>query len=158
MADGGGLPGARGERARRRGEIGVAEAPERRELGDKTGAKELEEPFGLLQILETMLAEIAKLDLRPEQASGRLRDEHLSAVPRGADARSAMHVEADVPFLGAGRLAGVDAHPHAHRAPGEGALRVARRRDSSTRLCKRHEECVALRIDLDSAVRSDRMA
>jgi hypothetical protein len=105
-----------------------------------------------------MLAEIAKLHPWAKQGSGRLRDEHLSAVPRSADARSAMNVKADIAFVGADRLAGVDAHPHAYRASGERALGVVRRRDSSTRLSKRHQECVALRIDLNSLVRTDRTA
>src|SRR2546425_338057 len=158
IADSGKLSGAANERARFRREIGVAQAAERRELGDEIEANELEEPLGLLQILETVLAEIAKLKLRAEQGSGRPRDEHLSAVSCSADARSAVHVEAHIAFIGAGRLACVDSHTHAYRASREGALCVVRGRDGFTGLAKGDEECVALRIDLDSVMRSDRAA
>jgi len=72
LADVAQLSGAADERARLRRQVGVAHAPEGWELWDEIRPEELEEPLGLLQILEAMLAEVAELYVRAKQVSGRL--------------------------------------------------------------------------------------
>jgi hypothetical protein len=49
-----------------------------------------------------------------QQVRGGLRQEHLPAVATGSNARSPVHVEADVAGLGQGRTAGVEADPQAN--------------------------------------------
>ena len=76
---------------------------------------------GPRQALQLVLAEVAELEPPRGAASrscGGLRDEHLAAVPRRADPGGPMDVEADVPALGRGRLARMDAHPDAERGLG----------------------------------------
>ncbi len=79
-------------------------------------------------------------------------------MARRCDARSEMDVGTDPAFLGARRLAGVHAHPHAHGAGGERRLGGERGRDRLARLGEREEKGVALRVDLGASVRSERLA
>ena len=66
---------------------------------------------GALRSLRRCTPEVA--DIRVDERTGRLRQEHLPAVPDGCDPRALVHVEADVSLLGQPRLAGVQPHPHA---------------------------------------------
>src|SRR5205809_3005032 len=74
------------------------------------------------------------------------------------DARSAVDVLADVALVGRGRGARVQAHAHADRARLEAVARRLRSRRRSAWCGKRDEERVALRVDLDAAVRRRRLA
>ena len=100
-----------------------------------------------------MRAEVAQRGA-VQQAGGLLGDEHLAAVADRRDARAAVHVHADVALLRALRLAGVQPHPDAHRRRGERRLAVRGRRRRVRRAGERVEERVALRVDLDAAVRA----
>jgi hypothetical protein len=107
-----------------------------------------------------MLAQIDELHVRAEvldDASGRVGDENLTAVARGADPGGAMHAEAVVAGFVEERLRRMDAHPDAHRA---GFLKRALRVDGGChrgpRSLEDHEEAVACRVDLVAAVTLDR--
>jgi hypothetical protein len=81
------------------------------------GRDELVEMLRLVEVLELVLTEVSQGDVGDgvvaEQLASGLRDEHLTAVPGRADARRAVDAEADVTLASHGRLARVDAHPHA---------------------------------------------
>ena len=85
-------------------------------------------------------------------------DEHLPAVPGGADARAAVDAEADVAAAAQRRLARVDSHAHPNRVPsghacaGEPALAAIAADDRIARSRKGDEERVALGVDLVAAV------
>ena len=111
---------------------------------------ELEDALGRAQVLQPVQAEVAHLGAG--EVGGRLRQEHLAAVPGGRDPRRPMHVEPDVALVGPERFPRVQAHPHAHRAVRKRALRVGGGRDRVGRARKRDEERVALRVDLDPVV------
>ena len=99
-----------------------------------------------------MPADVAER-LRVEERRGRRRDEDLVPVRERRDACSAVDVLADVALFGHGRRAGMQPHAHPDRSRGEPlACRLCGRRRSS-RCRKRDEEGVALRVDLDTAVR-----
>ena len=104
-----------------------------------------------------MLPEVAER-LRVEERRGGRRDEDLVAVRERGDARSAVDVLADVALLGRGRSARVQAHAHADRSRLEPFARRARRLRRSSGCRKGDEERVALRVDLDAAVRRRRLA
>ena len=101
---------------------------------------------------------------RAEERARRLREEDLPAAADGADAGRAHDVEPDVALLVDRRLAGVQAHPHAHvRLAGPGlrrvrALSLDRGGHRVARAREREEERVALRVDLDPVARSERVA
>jgi hypothetical protein len=117
---------------------------------------DLEEAHRLGQVLEAMLAEVVELAVVQEPA-GRLRDDDLAAVSRGADACGAVDVDAHVPLLGRDGIARVHAHPHQHGAAGERRLRFRGRGDrlAGGRECV--EEGVALCVHLDAVVRGERI-
>src|SRR5262249_47794145 len=91
-----------------------------------------------------------------QRACGR-GEQDLPAVTRGADARGADDVQADVPFVADGGLARVQSHPHLHvDAVGpavlcKGTLRGDGAGDRVTRAREREEERVALCVDLLAA-------
>jgi len=72
----------------------------------------------VLDVLQVLLAEVADVhavgQLVADERAGRLRDEDLTAMPGGADARGANDVQPDVALVADGRLAGVQAHADAH--------------------------------------------
>ena len=80
------------------------------------------------------------------------------------DAGRAHDVQPEIALLADVRLAGVEPHAHAHRAPvrplvvAEGALGVDRGRDCVARPREREEEGVALRVDLRAAARAEGLA
>jgi hypothetical protein len=122
---------------------------------------ELEEPLRRAQVLEPVLPQVAHLDAG--EIRRRLREQHLAAVPGGGDPRRAVHVEADVALVAEPlRLAGVHAHPHAHRpvarprVGGERALRVGGAGHRVPRPPEDVEEGVALRVDLPPTVLPER--
>ena len=83
-------------------------------------------------------------------------DDDLAAVTRSADACGAVDVDADVPLVGASRLAGVQAHAHPDRPAGE-RLPAQAEAAATASIARREgiEEGVALRVDLE-AVRARR--
>ena len=102
----------------------------------------------------------SNLPVRGATGRGRLRDEHLAAVPGRADAGGAVDVEADVAALGRGRLAGVDRPSVRAAAPRDGhswrgkrTLCVDRRVDGVPGARERDEELVAAAVDLVAAER-----
>ena len=97
-----------------------------------------------------MHAEVA--DVRVDERTGRLRQQHLPAVADGGDPRALVHVEADVPLLRQPRLARVQPHPHAYRPVGQRALAVRGSGDGVRRAGEGDEERVTLRVDLDALV------
>ncbi len=60
--------------------------------------------------------EVARLDAPVQVLERRLRQKHLSPVPRLAEPRSEVHVDPVVVAVLERRLAGVDPDPHAHRS------------------------------------------
>ena len=74
-----------------------------------------------------------------------------------SNASSPVDVQAHVPLRCESRRARVKTHPHADRAVGQNLQRHPCRRRSSSRRRKRDEERISLRVDLDSAVRGDRI-
>ena len=74
------------------------------------------------------------------------------------DSRGAMHVLADVPLVRQERRAGVQTDAHADRPAHERADGVGRGSEGSGCGREGDEERVSLRVDLDSAVRTERVA
>src|SRR5439155_13821347 len=100
------------------------------------------------------LAEVAELAAVHERRRRR-RHEHLPAVTGSRDARRTVDVGADVSLLREERSAGVETHPDRQL---ELVLRLARHLERSGRGCEGDEECVALRVDLDTVVSLERLA
>ncbi len=103
-----------------------------------------------------MLPEVAQ-SVVAGQIAGRLRDQHLPAVPDCGDPRGAVDVEPDIALVRDGRLTRVDAHPYADRSRGERLLSCCGGCERVGRSSKRDEERVALRVDLDSVVRGEHL-
>ena len=133
-------------------EVRPVQALQRRERG----VAELVEPLGRRQILQTVLPEIAQSVVAGE-VTGRLRDQHLSAVSDRGDARGAVDVEPHVTLVRDDRLTRVHAHAHADRSGSERLLSCGGGCERVGRSSKRDEECVALRVDLDSVVRGEHL-
>ena len=120
----------------------------------------------VLDVLQLGLAEIVDADalgqVVADERAGRLREEDLAAVASRADPRRADDVQPEVALVADRRLAGVQAHPHAHRgavAATRGsrarAGRRPRRATASRARWEGEEERVALRVDLASAGRAE---
>src|SRR6266571_6501528 len=91
------------------------QTPQRREVLVQAGNGQLEEAFGLAQVLEAVGAEVAQGDPAWELLDelARLpREEDLAAVPGGAHAGDTVDVESDVALVDEGGLAGVDPDPY----------------------------------------------
>ena len=73
------------------------------------------------------------------------------------DAGSAVHVDADVALPGDGRRSSVESHAHGDRPGCEVILRRACGVGGAARGRERDEEGVALGVDLDAAMRSERV-
>ena len=95
--------------------------------------------------------------MRRRRARRRLADEHLTAVRERGDSRAAVDVDPDVAFRRHRRRARVHSHPDGDRAGGERRLSLAGGGESAARGWKSDEERVALRVDLDPAVRGERI-
>ena len=111
---------------------------------------ELEETLRRAQVLQPVQAEVAHIGAG--EVRRRLRQEHLPPVPGGRDPRRPVHVEPDIALVRPERLAGVQPHPHAHRAARKRALRVGGGGHGVGRAREGDEERVALRVDLDPVV------
>ena len=116
-------------------------------------AIDLVDALGIGKALQAVGAEIARLDAGDERRRGG-GQQHLTAVPRGRDARGADHVQTGVALLAELRYAGVKAHPHLDDC----ALRPAvvadpclageRRSKCRLDLAEHCRELVAGRVDL----------
>ena len=103
-----------------------------------------------------MLTEIGQLII--DERAGRLREQHLAAVPGRGDPRAQVDVVADVSLLGQVGRAGVKPHPYADRPRLERFLRRPNCTESLRCGRKRDEERIALRVHLDPAVAGKRLA
>ena len=115
--DGGATP--RGTGGRHRGGLCRRARSNRREALRQLGPGHLVEAHWPVEVLEPLLAEVAEEEVEVlllvlEERLRRLGDEHLATVRGSPDARGAVHGEARVAAVGSDRLAGVDAHAHAH--------------------------------------------
>jgi len=116
------------------------------------------------EVLESMLAEVARLEAVVEKSAGRFGHEYLAAVTGRHHPRTLMDGEADVPAADRRRLSGVQADPHADLAvvrpvvPGQRLLRRDRCRCGVLSRGEGDEEGVALSVDLDAVVARERRA
>ena len=140
------------ERGRGHRQVRDRERAERREVV----VAELEQPLGLGEVAEPVLAEVAH-GVRGDPRARRLREDDLAAVRDGRDAGAAVDVEAHVALLRRRRRPRVQAHAHRERAAAQRVLRLRRRRGRVPGAPERDEERVALRVDLDAAVRGERV-
>jgi hypothetical protein len=141
------------ERAGRPREIRVRDRLERREVA----VPELVQRDGLVEVLQPVLAELAELAARCVRRR-RCGDDHLPAVARGADPGRAVDVDSYVALAGDMRIAGVNSDADADRAARKPCARGSRRCERAGCGREGDEERVALRVDLDSAVRPERLA
>ena len=93
------LPFATNERCRRDREIRSIERLQRRERG----ISELINPLRRSQILQPVLAKVAQ-PISADEIARRLRDQDLTAMTGGRDARRPVDVDAHIPLLGEQRL------------------------------------------------------
>ena len=130
------------------------------EVRAKPFSFDLEEALDLRDVFQGMAAEIAELDARQalvvDDPRGDLRQQNLTTVRRGTDARGTRdaHPDVTVPVeMGFGR---VDPDSDADRPTDrEFALRRNRGRDGFCRALKGREERVSLGIDNCPEVRRD---
>jgi ABC-type transport system substrate-binding protein len=134
-----------------------------RELGRKPVRFNLVQADGSVEILETLLAEVAERNVEVlllvfEQGLCCLRDKYLTTVASGADSCRPVHRKAGVAAVGHHRLPGMDAHPyldlHSVRpAVGQNrALTLDRGTHRFASADESDEERIALRINLVAAV------
>ena len=131
------------KRRRRNGQVRLVQGLQRREAF----RPELEEALRRAQVLQPMQAEVAHLGAG--EVGGRLGQQHLATVPSSRDPRCPMHVESDIALVGPKRLPRVQPHPHPHRSACQADLRICRSSHCIRGAPERHEERVALRVDLD---------
>ena len=138
--------------------------PERRELLGEAGRDDLEEPLGLGQPVQLVLAEVLQLDAAGQLDVRRVGHEDLAAVAGLRDPRRPVHVEADVVAVLERRLARVDADSDAEldpvlpRVSRDGALRLEGRLERARSLVEGGEHLVAAAVDLPPAGPLDRLA
>jgi hypothetical protein len=104
-----------------------------------------------------VVAEIVQ-PVRAGEVVGRLGDDDLPAVARSGDPCRSVDVDPDIALVGDDRLAGMEADPHPDRPGLERLLTVRRRRERVFRAGERHEEGIALGVDLDTVVAGERFA
>jgi hypothetical protein len=113
---------------------------------------ELEEAFGLDEVIQPVDAEVAEPSIGFEEVTRCPREDDLAAVRRCSDARGAMHVETDVALRRYERLSRVNPDTNPNRAVGQPVTNLVGSRYGvrcSPECC---EECVTLRVHLDSRV------
>lgn len=114
--------------------------------------RQVKDPARRGKVLEGVLSEILQRHIH--QPRRRLAHQHLPAVSRRAQPRGVVHVDPPIIAVSYPRGAAVHPHPHPQLAAVrptvrlQGTLRHSRRPDRLTRIGKRHEEGVALRVDL----------
>jgi hypothetical protein len=117
---------------------------------------ELMEMYGTLEVLEAMRPELDR-GLVDQRLCG-VRQDDLTAMGERRDTGAAMDVDADVSLGGDGRLAGMEAHPEADGPAFERVAARHRRRDGARCSREGDEERVPLGVDLDAALRRERLA
>ena len=123
---------------------------QQREVTTEPVHVELVDALRRAQILEPVHAQVA--NSRVHERTGRLRQEHLPAVPDRGDPRPLVHVEADVSLLCQPGLTGVQPHPNANRSIRQRTLAVGRGGNGIRRAGEGDEERVTLCIDLDAVM------
>jgi len=143
------------ERRRRHRNVRGVQRAKRRELA----LPELVQPERPAEVLETVQAQIGEQETVAwlQEAGRALGDEHLAAVACSRDAGGGMHVDSDVALVGRRRLAGVDAHPHAHRRRLQRLPAFLGGHKRVRGAGEGVEEGVALGVDLDAAVARERL-
>ena len=100
--------------------VGSVQRLQGRERRRESRDVELEEPLGPLDVLQPVLTKVVQLDAVDRQVlddpRGRVREQDLTSVTGCADARGAVHADADVTLVRHERLRGMDAHAHAQRS------------------------------------------
>ena len=143
------------------------ERADRREVRGQAVDHELRDPFRP-QVLEPVGAERpqgqARRQTAVDQRRGRLGEQHLAAVARGADARRAVHVVADVRAIGVElAFASVQAHADPDRAAVgprlclQRPLHVGHGRGRRCGVGEDREESVALDLVLDPTMGDERI-
>ena len=127
---------------------------QQREVTTELVHLELVDALRRAQILEPVDAQVA--NSRVHERTGRLRQEHLPAVPDRGDPRPLVHVEADVSLLCQPGLARVQPHPNANRSIRQRTLAIGRGGNGIRRAGEGDEERIALRVDLDALVLRER--
>ena len=142
------LIGSPDERRRLCGKVrrAVLQRPQRWEVGVEARREELVQPLRLRQVLQAVLAEVARLGVG--EISRRLGEHDLAAVRRRADAGGAVDVEADVAAADERRLSRMEAHPDADGQSVERALPGGCGLDGVVRAVEGVEQRVALRVHL----------
>jgi hypothetical protein len=119
---------------------------------------ELEDLNRPLEVLQPVLTEVDARDAlrrsvaRAEERNRRRRDEDLSAITGGGDARRPKNVGPDVLVLGEKGRSGMQSHAHADRPRLERLCDLGCSRERSRCGRKRDEERVALRVHLDATI------
>ena len=113
---------------------------------------ELEDPLGLVEAAQPVLAEVTHVGVRGERRPRGRRDQHLAAVAGRADPSGTVHVDSDVAAVDAHRLAGMDAHPDAQRVV-MSRLDRERRGYRAFRSAKAEGEFVPAAVDLLTRLR-----
>ena len=140
------VAGTSDEEGSRRWQVRAIRRPQRREVD----LADLEQPLRLWEILQPVHAEVA--DVRVDKVASRLREQDLTAVAGGRYPRRLMNIQTDVPILGEHRLAVMHPYAHTGRPRCERFLRGCSAGHGVGSLCEHEEDCVPLRIDLNSAV------
>ena len=123
--------------------------------GKRLGS-ELEEPCAAVEVLEPVQAELGCLV--GDQPAGWLCQQDLAPMSECSDACAAVDVDSDIALGGEGRLACVQAHPHPDRARLE-TFPTGSRGGCGAGCCREGDkERVALRVDLHTTVRDERLA
>jgi hypothetical protein len=140
---------------RRRGNRQVR--PVQRPQGREVVVSQLVDALRRRQVLQPVLADVAEL-VGPQERGGRRRDQHLAAATGGVDPGRPVDVGADVAFFREERRAGVHAYPYVDRSRSERLRRLGGGLERTRRGRERIEEGVPLCVDLDAAVRGERLA
>jgi hypothetical protein len=123
---------------------------QQRKLARQTLNLELVDALRRAQILEPVHPQVANIHVHERMR--RLREQHLAAVADRRDAGALVHVQTDIAGLGQPRLSRVQPHPNPYRPIGQRPLALGSSGDSVRRTGEGDEECVTLRVDLDTLV------
>jgi hypothetical protein len=141
------------QRARRDGEVGRVQRPQRREV---VRAK-LKQLLRFAHVFEPVPTEVDDDVLSVEQRTCPLGKQHLPTMTGTHDSSRPVHIHPDVAFLCNQGFAGMDSDPYAHRRRRQRRTTFGRSRNRIQRARESDEECVALRIDLHAVVAHKRL-
>ena len=124
--------------------------------GRKRSRADLQEPRGRIEVLQAMAPEVGEwLDV-DERARG-LGNDGLATMGERGNAGGPVHVDAHVALVGDGGRPGVNADAYAYGAAGQRLVHGLRGGGCPARSREGDEERVPLRVDLDAAVRRERL-